>query len=282
MFVVTGFTIGHSLTLALAVTGVLRPHAEYIDALVGAHHRVDRRGEHRGADAGSPTLSALGVGACLGLMALCRALGFGGLPSLLLLGAGLFTANYLMISGHLRDAGAIADPGVTLVFGLIHGFGFAADLLEMQLPTQTAGRAAGRLQPGRRGGSVGAGGRCDVAGAGIEALAACVAAPHRRRCRIGVSRGARGVLVCQQKLCLNAQGLDNQRRSAAAARRDVRDFAAGGTRAGCRWREVWDGLWSKDADLAATIVTQLRLPRALCSPSKSALRWACPVPFCRG
>ena len=34
VFVVTGFTIGHSLTLALAVTGVIRPHAEYIDALV--------------------------------------------------------------------------------------------------------------------------------------------------------------------------------------------------------------------------------------------------------
>ncbi len=34
VFVVTGFTIGHSLTLALAVTGLLRPHAEYIDALV--------------------------------------------------------------------------------------------------------------------------------------------------------------------------------------------------------------------------------------------------------
>jgi iron complex transport system permease protein len=27
--------------------------------------------------------------------------------------------------------------------------------------------------------------------------------------------------------------------------------------------EVWDGLWSKNADLAATIVTQLRLPRAI-------------------
>jgi iron complex transport system permease protein len=27
--------------------------------------------------------------------------------------------------------------------------------------------------------------------------------------------------------------------------------------------EVWDGLWSKDADLAAAIVTQLRLPRAV-------------------
>jgi iron complex transport system permease protein len=27
--------------------------------------------------------------------------------------------------------------------------------------------------------------------------------------------------------------------------------------------EIWDGLWSKDANLAATIVTQLRLPRAV-------------------
>ena len=27
--------------------------------------------------------------------------------------------------------------------------------------------------------------------------------------------------------------------------------------------EVWDGLWSKDGNLAATIVTQLRLPRAV-------------------
>src|SRR5580704_12918659 len=34
IFAVTGFTIGHSITLALAVTGVIRPHAEYIDALV--------------------------------------------------------------------------------------------------------------------------------------------------------------------------------------------------------------------------------------------------------
>src|SRR6202012_3319200 len=63
-----------------------------------------------------------------------RAAGLGGLPSLLVLGAGLFSANYLMISGHLRDAGRIRLL-VTLIFGLIHGFGFASDLLEMRLPT---------------------------------------------------------------------------------------------------------------------------------------------------
>ena len=54
---------------------------------------------------------------------------------MLLLGAGLFTANYLLISGNIRDAGRLRIL-VTLVFGLIHGFGFAADLLELQLPTQ--------------------------------------------------------------------------------------------------------------------------------------------------
>jgi hypothetical protein len=134
VFVVTGFTIGHSLTLALAVTGVLRPHAEYIDALValtialiGAENIV--------VQTQKPAPVALAVGGSLALMALLQLLGFGGLPSLLLLGAGLFTANYLMISGRLRDAGRVRIL-ITLVFGLIHGFGFAADLLELQLPPE--------------------------------------------------------------------------------------------------------------------------------------------------
>lgn len=134
VFVVTGFTLGHSLTLALAVTGVLRPHAEYIDALValtialiGAENIVVQT--HK------PTFVALAVGGSLAFMALLEWLGFGGLPSLLLLGAGLFTANYLMISGRLRDAGRLRVL-ITLVFGLIHGFGFAADLLELQLPPE--------------------------------------------------------------------------------------------------------------------------------------------------
>jgi hypothetical protein len=132
VFVVTGFTIGHSLTLALAVTGVLRPHAEYIDALVALTIAVIGA-ENIVVQTHKPVPVALAVGSSLGLMALLRWWGFGGLPSLLLLGAGLFTANYLMISGRLRDAGRLRIL-ITLVFGLIHGFGFAADLLELQLP----------------------------------------------------------------------------------------------------------------------------------------------------
>ncbi len=68
-------------------------------------------------------------------MALVRMGGVGLLPSSLLFGAALFCCCYLMISGQLRDSGRVRLV-VTLMFGLIHGFGFASDLLEMRLPTQ--------------------------------------------------------------------------------------------------------------------------------------------------
>lgn len=134
VFVVTGFTIGHSLTLALAVTGVLRPHAEYIDALVALTIALIGA-ENIAVATRRPGIVAAFMGGGLMLMAVGKWLGFGGLPSLLVLGAGLFSANYLMVSGRLVDAGRLRML-ITLVFGLIHGFGFAADLLTMQLPPQ--------------------------------------------------------------------------------------------------------------------------------------------------
>ena len=132
LFVVTGFTIGHSLTLALAVTGIVRPHAEYIDALIGLTIALVGA-ENISVQSGRPAIVGVSIIALLGLMALGKLLGLGGLPSLLLLGAALFTSNYLMLSGHLRDAARIRLV-VTLMFGLIHGFGFAANLLDERLP----------------------------------------------------------------------------------------------------------------------------------------------------
>ena len=132
-FVVTGFTVGHSATLALAVTGIVRPHAEYIDALVALTIALIGA-ENIAVSLKRPGTIALAFGGTLVLMALLQVMGAGGLPALLLLGAGLFTGNYLMITGHLQDAARIRVI-VTLVFGLIHGFGFASSLLEMRLPT---------------------------------------------------------------------------------------------------------------------------------------------------
>jgi hypothetical protein len=133
VFVITGFTIGHSVTLALAVTGLIRPHAEYIDALVALTIAMIGA-ENISVATHRPAIVAAAIGGALLLMAGASLLGFGGLPSLLLLGAGLFAANYLMLSGQLQEAARLRMV-VTVVFGLIHGFGFAADLLELHLPS---------------------------------------------------------------------------------------------------------------------------------------------------
>jgi len=131
-FVITGFTLGHSLTLALAVTGILRPHAAYIDALIGLTIALIGA-ENVAVASRRPGIVAAATSGLLGLMAVGNLVGLHGLPFLLLAGAGLFAANYLRLSGHLVDAARLRLV-VTLVFGLVHGFGFAADLLEMRLP----------------------------------------------------------------------------------------------------------------------------------------------------
>jgi hypothetical protein len=133
LFVVTGFTIGHSLTLALAVTGVLRPDAQYIDALVALTIALIGA-ENVGDSTHRPVPVALGLGGLLLLMAALKAMGVGvKLPLSLLIGGAIFAAFYLLLTGKMRDA-ARMRLGVTLVFGLIHGFGFASNLLEMHLP----------------------------------------------------------------------------------------------------------------------------------------------------
>ncbi len=131
-FVVTGFTLGHSITLALAFTGVLRPHAEFIDALI-ALTIVLIGVENVSVATRRPVLVAVVTGCTLLAAAALRAFGVGLLPPLLLAGAAVFAANYLIFSSNLGDAGRIRLV-VTLVFGLVHGFGFAADLLAEPIP----------------------------------------------------------------------------------------------------------------------------------------------------
>ncbi len=132
-FVVTGFTLGHSLTLALAVTGVVRPHAEFIDVLIAL--TIAMVGvENIAVATGRSRVLATSVGAFLVILAALKFIGLGHVPALLLLGVGIFSASYLLASGELHD-GARLRLVVTLVFGLVHGFAFAGDLIEMRLPT---------------------------------------------------------------------------------------------------------------------------------------------------
>ncbi|WP_226016505.1 HupE/UreJ family protein [Novosphingobium sp. FKTRR1] len=132
IFVISGFTLGHSLTLALAVTGIIRPHAEFIDALVALTIALIGI-ENLAVQVHRPRLFAIWTAIGLFAMALLKLFGIGLLPFTLLFGAGLFASNYLLVAGHVRDAGRLRLV-VTLIFGLIHGFGFAADLLNEAIP----------------------------------------------------------------------------------------------------------------------------------------------------
>jgi hypothetical protein len=135
LFVITGFTLGHSLTLGLAVTGILRPNPQYIDALVALTIALIGA-ENIGDSTHRPLPIALSLGGLLICFAIAKVAGLGvTLPATLLVGGAVFTISYLMLTGHMGDAGRVRLL-MTLVFGLIHGFGFASNLLEMQLPRE--------------------------------------------------------------------------------------------------------------------------------------------------
>ncbi len=121
-FVITGFTLGHSATLALAVFGVT-PAPAAIEALIGlsivfvAVENVWLRGA---AGARAPALVVAGV------FALSLA-GGGAVPRLALLGCALFGACYFALAAK-RGHPIRARIAVAALFGLVHGFGFAAAL----------------------------------------------------------------------------------------------------------------------------------------------------------
>jgi hypothetical protein len=128
---VTSFTLAHSVTLALATLGLVRPDAGAVEALIGfsiALVAAENGWILGGRGRGVP----LAVAAGLLLVALAPG---AGVPAGALLGLALFSLCHFGLlarsphPAHLRVAVAFA-------FGLVHGFGFAGVLAELELPAQ--------------------------------------------------------------------------------------------------------------------------------------------------
>lgn len=132
--IVTGFTIAHSLTLALAVLGVARPPSGAIEALIGLSIALVAA-ENLWLSGGRSRAVRRGIAATLLALAALAAAGRGGVPALTLLGLALFTACYFALLAS-ADRPAPLRAAVAFVFGLIHGFGFAGVLLEAELPSE--------------------------------------------------------------------------------------------------------------------------------------------------
>lgn len=131
--VITGFTVAHSITLAVAAFGLARPEAQEIGALVGlsiilvAAENIFLLG---GRPRSIPRLLTAGLGAT----ALLAALGFGGMGALTLAGMTLFTLCYFALLARAERPTRLR-VAIAFAFGLVHGFGFAGVLVEISLPT---------------------------------------------------------------------------------------------------------------------------------------------------
>lgn len=129
---VTGFTIGHSITLALAALELIQPSTVAIEALIGFTILLVASQALLLEDQKNSIFLKSSV--CFLIILGLSSLIFGGIVSpLTWLGLIIFTVSYAYLVETKKDAETY-NPALTLVFGLIHGFGFASVLLELGLP----------------------------------------------------------------------------------------------------------------------------------------------------
>ena len=129
---VTGFTIGHSITLALAALELIQPSTVAIEALIGFTILLVASQALLLEDQKNSIFLKSSV--CFLIILGLSSLIFGGIVSpLTWLGLIIFTVSYAFLVETKKDAESY-NPALTLVFGLIHGFGFASVLLELGLP----------------------------------------------------------------------------------------------------------------------------------------------------
>ena len=131
VWMITGFTLGHSITLALAALGWVIPDLDIVEAAIGftialvaVQNIAVLTGNHR-------QITYFSVAGLL-LIVLINLIWNIGLSALSGLGLVLFTLAYLWNSAD-EHLSANLRVVTSVIFGLIHGFGFASALTETGL-----------------------------------------------------------------------------------------------------------------------------------------------------
>ena len=126
---ITGFTLGHSLTLGLGAMNILRIHSNMVEILIGFSIlllAIEYFFKH--AFEFNNFFKNLALSLCVFLPLSF----FGYLEPLLIVGLVLFSTLYLSVTNHYKTYWL--PLLITVFFGLIHGLGFASSIAEVGLP----------------------------------------------------------------------------------------------------------------------------------------------------
>lgn len=132
LWIVSGFTLGHSITLSLAALGLVTPHAGVVEALIGFSIAVVAIENIAATDSNAKLLALLFFLLLLVLAGVSYVSASSGVW-LSLAGMALFSLAYLPMANDKHVVMAYR-PLLTLIFGLVHGFGFAGVLNDVGLP----------------------------------------------------------------------------------------------------------------------------------------------------
>jgi len=128
---VTGFTIAHSITLGLATLGMVRPASVPVEIMIGFSIALIAAENCWSAGGYGRVVPAVFIGA-IALAAGLAVAGLGALTPAVWVGLGLFSfCHFRMLERTNKPARLRAV--LAFAFGLVHGFGFAGVLMEVQL-----------------------------------------------------------------------------------------------------------------------------------------------------
>lgn len=177
--IATGFTLGHSVTLALAALGVARVDSGGVEVLVGVSIVYAALACFHAwlGPAGKARVVALNLALHAALLA--------AVPPVVALGSALFTTCHLALERR-RGAGGATSLRFVLaaLFGLVHGFAFAGAFAEL------LGGGAGLLRA-LLGFNLGV----ELGQLGVIALATAALALVRRPWRLPAAAGAAAVIL---------------------------------------------------------------------------------------
>lgn len=139
VFCITGFTLGHSLTLALAYLDIISPNEQLIESLIGltialaafdiGNRRINSDSRHSAPSYSQKHFPSFILGSALLVICLIGGLSLWPFAAFLVL--------YVIADGQLPAALKKRTlPVMACVFGLIHGAGFAGGLQHINLSAE--------------------------------------------------------------------------------------------------------------------------------------------------